>query len=150
MRAWWVALLVVPALSGCADDGGGLLAEVFGQKQALDGPCGHAYEARWDQQIIMQVRLGANASRIIDVDDLVISASHYDGNSMQGYDRDRRPDSEGCVAFPLRGDGGYFFLGLAFREGSSHCYAKGQLGGSYDGSFDVAEGVMLVQQQGRC
>ena len=108
------------------------------------------YNDNWDEQIILKVRLSANASKHVDITDVSISASHHDGNRLNGYDRERRPDEQGCVSFPLRGEGGYFFLGLAFREGSSTCYVKGQLGGSYDGGFDVATAVMPVLEQGNC
>lgn len=142
-------LVAVPALSGCADGGGGFFG-VFGGDEALDGPCGQAYHAGWDQQIILKVRLSRNASDVADVEDVLVSASHHDGRTLRSYDRERRPDADGCVAFPLRGDGGYFFLGLGFPEGAGQCYVKGQVGGSYDASFEVATARMDVDRQGSC
>ena len=149
MRALWVVLLV-PLLSGCTDGGGGFLGEVFGAAKTLDGPCGHVYNADWDEQIILQVRLTDNASRHLDVDDVLFTASHHDGQRMAPYDRERRPDRDGCLAFPLQGEGDYLFWGLGFREGSSSCWAQGRLGGGYDGSFDVAQGTVIVDEKGRC
>lgn len=151
MRVWWCVLLLAPVLSGCVDDGEqGVFAQIFSPESSLDGHCGDAYKPGWDQQIILDVRLGPNASKIMEVTEVVVSASHHDGEELRGYDKDRRPDEDGCVAFPLRGEGGYFFLALGFREGSSQCYGKGQLGGQFSGDFDVAQGVIHVEQRGSC
>ncbi len=146
-----VALLIVSAsLAGCTSSEDGGFLSVFTRNDTLEGECGHAYNSGWSQQIILKVRLSINASKHVDITDVSISPSHHDGESLDGYDRDRRPDGQGCVAFPLQGEGGYFFLGLAFREGSNRCYVKGQLGGSFDGSFEVAMATMLVEEQGSC
>jgi hypothetical protein len=144
----WCVLFAVPALAGCSDGGG--VFGIFGGDGALEGVCGTAHKPDWDQQIILKIRMSRNATQIAEMQDVLISASHHDGRTLRAYDRDRSPDANGCVAFPLRGEGGYFFLGLGFPEGAGNCYVKGQVGGAYDGSFAVAQGRMDVDRQGRC
>lgn len=145
----WLALLVVPALAGCNEDGGGVFG-LFSESGGLDGRCGGAYNDDWDHQIILHVRLTRNASQVVDVQDVRITATYEENGQARSYDRERTPDADGCVAFPLRGDGGYLFWGLAFREGSSQCYAMGTVGGSFDGSFEVAKADMRVDRRGSC
>lgn len=144
-----LSLALVPALAGCAEDGGGLqaISEALGAKKTLAGLCGHTYNDDWDQQVILDVTLDKNASKDprATVEGLEVAAALLEDD--QGHRYDERPtDEEGCVALRLQGAGDYNFW--AFGEiPDSNCFLTGYLNAHYAGENDVVAGHVTVSKK---